>query len=211
MLNTSQYRRVIAAIILACLAYPVLAVERLYRYENEQGVLVIDHSIPPRFVGKGYEILSKHGQVLEAIAPADTESSEARLAREKALALREKEDRFILISFSTVAEIEAAKRRKLAQVEWDIKIIEANIKDTHKRIAVEQNRAANYQRGGVEVPESLYSALTDLEAEIEKAQALLTKRHQDYELTDKLYSNYAQRFLELKEDAKIGSDSTATQ
>src|SRR5688572_1775938 len=42
----------------------------VYRYKNAQGITVMDSSIPPEYVSKGYEILSLGGKILKVVPPA---------------------------------------------------------------------------------------------------------------------------------------------
>ena len=42
----------------------------LYRYINDKGVTVLDRSVPPQYVGRGYEVLDKDGRVKQVIPAA---------------------------------------------------------------------------------------------------------------------------------------------
>ena len=72
-------------LLLASLALPVEANERkssakgssgkeaggyLYRYRNDKGVLVIDSFIPPEYARKGYQLVTRSGQVVQDVPPA---------------------------------------------------------------------------------------------------------------------------------------------
>lgn len=174
------------------------AANNLYRYTNTQGIVVIDDKIPPGYAAKGYEILSSKGRLLDTVEPSVLTDPEAVAEQEKILAAREKEDRFILTSYSSVEEIKAAMARKLEQLDREIQAIDINIKGTQKRIIGEQQRAANYQRGGRGVPENVTDTLIKLEKEIKKAESLLLHRREDYRKSEAVYLGYLSRFRELK-------------
>ena len=171
---------------------------RLYRYINGEGVVVIDDKIPPNYVAQGYDILSKTGQLLDTVAPSVPQNPVEKALRKKALAAREKEERFILISYSSIGEIQAAMARKLDQLDREVKGIKTNIEGSTKRIALEQQRAANYQRGGRQVPENVKETLFELEAEVIKSESLLELKQEEYEKTEERYLGYIDRYRQLK-------------
>lgn len=171
---------------------------RLYRYINGEGIVVIDDKIPPNYVAQGYDILSYTGQLLDTVAPSVPQDKVEKARRKKELAAREKEERFILISFSSVGDIQAAMARKLEQLDTEVKGIKANISGSTKRIASEQQRAANYQRGGRQVPENVKATLFELEAEVIKSESLLEHKQEEYEKTEERYLGYIERYRQLK-------------
>ncbi|OUS10952.1 hypothetical protein A9Q90_00135 [Gammaproteobacteria bacterium 54_18_T64] len=171
---------------------------RLYRYINGEGVVVIDDKIPPAYVVQGYDILSYTGQLLDTVEPSVPQNAVEKALRKKALIAREKEDRFILVSYSSVTEIQAAMARKLQQLDREVKAITTNIKGSKRRIAFEQQRAANYQRGGRQVPDNVKATLQELEAEVKKSNSLLLLKSEEYEKTEDRYLGYIERFRQLK-------------
>lgn len=171
---------------------------RLFRYINGEGVVVIDDKIPPAYVAQGYDILSSTGQLLDTVEPSVPQNAVEKALRKKVLAAREKEDRFILISYSSVAEIQAAMARKLGQLDREIKGINTNIKGSKKRIAFEQQRAANYQRGGRAVPKNVTETLFELELEVKKSESLLELKQEEYEKMEERYLGYIERYRQLK-------------
>ena len=62
-----------AAILLGACAASVTAAE-LYRYQNEDGITVVDWVIPAASVSGGYEILNESGQVVRVVPPAKTDT-----------------------------------------------------------------------------------------------------------------------------------------
>ncbi|OUS13991.1 hypothetical protein A9Q89_00510 [Gammaproteobacteria bacterium 53_120_T64] len=176
---------------------------RLYRYINGEGVVVIDDKIPPAYVAQGYDILGYTGQLLDTVAPSIPQNAVEKALRKKALMAREKEDRFILVSYSSVTEIQAAMARKLQQLNREVKGIQTNIKGSKRRIAFEQQRAANYQRGGRQVPENVKATLQQLEAEVKKSGSLLLLKSEEYDKTEGRYLGYIARFRQLKSQAEI--------
>ena len=186
-------------LLLSCISAAYAATgARLYRYISGEGVVVIDDKIPPNYVAQGYDILSSTGQLLDTIEPSVPQNAVEKALRKKVLAAREKEDRFILISYSSVGEIQAAMARKLQQVDREVKGIRTNIKGSTRRITFEQQRAANYQRGGRQVPENVKETLLVLDAEVGKSESLLVLKEEEYNRLEERYLGYIERYRELK-------------
>lgn len=179
---------------------------RLYRYINGEGIVVIDDKIPPAYVAQGYDILSSTGQLLDTVEPSVPQNAVEKALRKKALAAREKEDRFILISYSSVMEIQAAMARKLDQLDREVKGINTNIKGSKRRIAFEQQRAANYQRGGRKVPKNVTETLFELELEVKKSESLLELKEEEYEKVEERYQGYIERYRQLKAQKEAASE-----
>lgn len=193
----------------------------LYRYKNNAGVIVMDDSVPPQYVSGGYEVLSKSGQVLEVVKPqaeaplivtgsdgvAEQEAAEQEAAGNDG-PTQEREDRFILSSYSSTKEIQQAKVRKLDQLEREIKLVESSLADKSKLRVRGQARAANYQRGGKPVPATVTDMLARLDEQELKANQLLVVRRQEYADTQTLYDRYVRRFSELTANAKAEQGGT---
>ena len=75
-----------AAILLGTCAASATAAE-LYRYQNEDGIKVVDWVIPAAYVGSGYEVLNESGQVVRVVPPAKTDTDCERDAAAARVAL----------------------------------------------------------------------------------------------------------------------------
>ena len=75
-----------AAILLGACAASVTAAE-LYRYQNEEGITVVDWVIPAAYVSGGYEILNESGQLVRVVPPAKTDTDFERDAPAARVAL----------------------------------------------------------------------------------------------------------------------------
>lgn len=174
-----------------------------YRYVDENGVRVINHQIPPEYAQKGYEIVTLHGEVIRVVEPAPTEeeAEEAERLRKHKMKLEEW-DAELRRRYSTVADIEAAKKRKLDQVETSIKILESNIYSLKVQIANQHAAAAENERQGKEVPKSLLKTLVGLEEELKLTQEQLTHRHAQYVEFNEKYEKDKQRFQIIRPDGE---------
>lgn len=209
-----SFRTLLAAVV-ATAVFNNAQAGNLYRYKNSAGVIVMDDSVPPQYAAGGYEVLSKSGQILEVVkpqveAPLVVNSGEgATGAIEKDELAQEREDKFLLSSYSSTEEVQQAKERKLDQLDREIKLVESSLADKSKLRIREQARAANYQRGGKPVPASVTDTLARLDEQELKAEQLLVVRRQEYADTQALYDRYATRFAELTARADAESAGAA--
>lgn len=174
-----------------------------YRYLNEQGIPVLNHQIPPEYAQKGYEVVTASGEVIKVVPPApsakDATQMELKRQREAELAQWDEELRR---RYSTVRDIEAAKKRKLVQVDGSIAILKGNIRNLKSQIADQQAKAARNERMGVAVPEATLKALAGLEEELRLSEAQIREREQQYKLIEAKYDRDIERFKVISPERK---------
>lgn len=145
----------------------------LYRYTDEEGVKVLNHTIPPEYAQQGYEILNRSGQVIRVVPPAPSDGEVAQAVAERRLL-----QRFEILKrrYSNVKEIERAKKRRLDNLSTNIAILKGNISGAKTRIENIMVEAAEMERGGLEVSEQLLVQLTEAKTELSIAEAALKMR-----------------------------------
>src|SRR5690349_20432446 len=105
--------------------------QKHYRYSDDKGVVVIDDAVPPQFSDYGYVILKSSGQVLEVVPRQLTAAELANLSDEEkakrdAKAREEKQqlyDESLLLRYSDVTDIEAARERGLKELQIRLSIV----------------------------------------------------------------------------------------
>lgn len=166
----------------------------LYRYTNDSGVQVLDDTVPPRFVSRGYEVLTPTGRVLKVVAPELTGKQLAEKQRREA---QEAADRKLLKRYNSVADIESARKRKLAIVEQDIAILRSNITNLNRQIESEEVSAARTQRNGGTVAPELLVRIENLRTEVGVIQERLQLREKEAQQIDRDYDRAANRYQEI--------------
>jgi len=191
--------------------------QKLYRYHNHEGVPVINDNVPPEFVGAGYEVLAPSGRVIEVVPPtatspslpavgaavtgtgaAGSETDDAGVSAVTGAAVSEREDKFLLASYSTVQDIAAAKQRKLAQFQREIDVAKANLDRTLQRKGALQAQADSARQAGREPPAAVLTSLGELDVEKASGEQLVHQREREYRDAASLYDRYAARFRVLK-------------
>lgn len=186
-------------LILATVALSAHASDRYYRYLNAEGVTVMDSRIPPEYVKNGYEVVTINGRVLEIVAPAPSaDVIEERAAQRRREAELAEMDRYLLRRYSAVDDIEAAKQRRLASFDASMAILRGNGSNLESQIENLQGRAANMERSGRAVPQSVLDNLGDLQSELTKIHQQMEQR--EVEQTDEVakFQQEIDRFIEIK-------------
>ena len=166
----------------------------LYRYTDDSGVQVLDDTVPPRFVSRGYEVLTPTGRVLKVVAPELTGKQLAEKQRREA---QEAADRKLLKRYNSVADIESARKRKLAIVEQDIAILRSNITSLNRQIESEEAAAARTQRNGGTVAPELLDRIENLRTEVGVVQERLQLREKEARQIDRDFDRAAHRYQEI--------------
>ncbi len=172
---------------------------KYYRYTNKEGVKVMNSFVPPEYVKNGYEIVTLSGEVLEVVQPAPSaEEAEQMAAQRQQEAQLAAWDESLLKRYSTIADIEAAKERKLKDFEASLSILRGNANNIRSQIEQVQARAAGIERSGRKVPDSTLNSLKALELELDDTEKQLELREVDKLEIAKKYDQDIERFRVIK-------------
>lgn len=167
-------------------AGPAAPPMQMYRYTNDKGVVVTGNSISPEYARKGYQIVTLNGKVLNTIPPEPTAAEREKFAQQnqdKLSAAQQLEmDKQLLLRYSTLDEIQFAKKRKLAEIDNNIVLLNSNVLTLQSQISTEQQRAASYERNGQAIPAALLKKIDDLQQELKTTETQVASRKQ--EMTD---------------------------
>ena len=156
---------------------------QMYRYTNDKGVVVTGNSITPEYARKGYQVVTITGTVIETIPPEPTAEERAKIAQasqDKISAAQQlAEDKQLLLRYSTLDEIQLAKKRKLSEIDNKIILLNSNVTTLKSQIDAEQQRAAVYERNGQPVPAALLKKIEDLQQELKITEGQVTSRQQE--------------------------------
>lgn len=202
-----------AALVLGSMAYAAAPVSnmqggnKLYRYKDARGQTVINDSVPPEFARNGYEVLNAVGQVLEVVPRQLTADELANLSEEeKALrAAKENEkkqqayDESLLLRYSDTADIEAARERSIKELQIRMSILRGNMMQIKANLEREQQRAADIERAGREVPKSLRENMTQLRETIDLSEIDIEQRKREIDEVRAQYQKEMDRFRYLTE------------
>lgn len=166
-----------------------------YRYINNDGVKAMSHTLPAEYAQKGYEVVSSNGKVIEVVLPARSQTDIERIALQNDSAVTlARWDKRLRLRYSRASDIEAAKQRKLAEINTNIEILIGNVNKLSSQLQQQQAQAASAERKGYEVSSKLLDNINNLEIEINTTSEQVSTRRQEYvALTDK-YDRDIKRF-----------------
>ena len=181
--------------------------DNLYRYKNDVAGTVVDWRVPPEFAGRGYEVLNDQGQVVEVV-PRQLSSGELqnkdlvkRLQQEATVerARLAKWDKFLLLRYSTVEDIDAARDRALRDLKIRLSILASNQRTARNRLESVLARVADMERRGDVPLEQDLDAIAALRADIANTgRAIKEREAQVLEVTDS-FDEDRSRFIQLQD------------
>ncbi len=194
-------------LLAAVLATEVGADKVFYRYKNEQGITVQSDRLPPEVVPRGYQVVSANGDVLKTVSRELSETELELRAEQEARRQREIEeqerirkwDKSLILRYSNVDEIEAAKQRALKEYDTRIGILNGNLMSLKGQIEAEQNDAANYARRGKDIPPALEGRLEALKSEVLYAESSIDELGRERVATGLQFERDKERFEYLME------------
>jgi hypothetical protein len=195
-------KRLCSAFLLCVLADAGIAADKLFRYKDAEGRVVINHTLPPELVTEGYEILSSSGQVLEVVPRTLSAEELANLSEEEQLKRKQdaqKEaqlayDESLLLRYSDISDIEAARDRALKEFSIRISILKGNQIAIKRKVEREQEQAANIERSGRKVPELMSDNLLALQEELRVTEESIVLRESELEDVRASYQSDIDRF-----------------
>ncbi len=149
-----------------------------YKYINAKGQTVIDQRVPPEIVPRGYSVLSaKTGLVIKVIpaSASDEERQKVRAQRQKQAA-QQASDEQLLKTYSTVGDAERARDRQIEALDVIIGVTQGNITRLSAQSQNEQQRAAESERAGKEVPTDVIKSLADVKRQIKEAESFILQK-----------------------------------
>ncbi|WP_372765374.1 hypothetical protein [Litorivivens sp.] len=185
-------------LLAATLAYPAQAGKLLFRYQDEQGSIVLNDTLPPAAVNRGYEVIKPGGQVVKRVAPAlpPGAAEAADLARERE-AQQKRWDESLLLRYSDVNDIREAKKRALSDIQVRISILKGNRNYLKTQVEREVFRAAEAERQGQKVSDAQLDAIATLKQQLSDVEELIEVRETEKEQTAARYDRDLARFAAL--------------
>ena len=199
--------QLVGAALFTCLVAQATAQGgNLYRYRNDQDVVVVDDSVPPEFVARGYEVLNERGAVIRVVPRVLTPEEladatlQTRLREEQRL---RKWDQTLLLRYSSIEDIEAHRDRALADLRLRVGILKSNRRNFKQQIETYQSQAADLERRGYEVDEARLKAIASLQKELAATDRQIADRNVEVEEVRASFEADIERFKMLEEAVRL--------
>jgi chromosome segregation ATPase len=181
-----------------------------YRYPSTNGAIVIDSSVPPEAVPRGYDVIRVDGSIVRTVAPqlsgaerkARALELEVAAARTEADAENRKWDESLLLRYRSVLDIDIAKERAINNIKVRISILKSNLSVIKQQILSNQSEAAELERRGEEVLSALMNSLAWLRREVTTTEQHISDRLQDLDEVARGYERDKERFALLQSQAE---------
>lgn len=186
---------------------PLAQSRDLYRYYDDEGHMVVDYRVPTAYAARGYEVLNDDGIVVKVV-PRELSEDEREVAdaqqKIEAEALAEQErlrkwDESLLLRYSTIADIEAARERALSELRIRVSILKSNKRGLRHQVESYQASAADIERSGEEVDLAQLQIIESLQGEIGVTDRAIKDRQQEIEHVASVYQQDIERFEMLLE------------
>jgi len=182
-----------------------------YRYRNDQGVVVVDYQVPARYISGGYEVVNERGVVIKVVAPVLSEADKQQQSaseKQAAAAAAERErlrewDESLLLRYSTVADIEAARERALGDLRLRLSSLKGNRRSLKQKVETYQAEAADMERAGREVDVRRLQAIENLQQQIAATEKDIAEREREIAGVNASFQADIERFQTLEELVKL--------
>lgn len=189
----------------ACMAPLAVAQAQMYRYINAQGNPVIAYQVPPEYVANGYEVLSPSGVVIDVVPRQLSETQQQtldkrQLTQREAAAEAERLrdwDESLLLRYSTVADIEAARERALRDLRIRVSVLKSKQRSLKQQIEKNQALIADQERLGNDISPMYFKAINDLRSELVSTERAIEDRYAEIAAQNASYDADVERFTRL--------------
>ncbi|MBT4522061.1 MAG: hypothetical protein HOC23_18840 [Halieaceae bacterium] len=194
------------------LSLPPSAVAReMYRYVNDKGNVVIDYRIPSEYSNAGYEVLNNDGFVVRVVPPKasaqEVLDQEDRVQFEVDVAAEQERlrrwDESLLLRYSTLEDIEAARDRTLRELRVRVSILESNTRSLINQVEKYQADAADVERSGQAVGSQQLQAMKLLQSQIAATEQSIVDRELEIEEVQANFRKDLDRFTLLLETVEL--------
>lgn len=189
----------------AWMAPLAVAQAQMYRYINAEGNPVIAYQVPPEYIANGYEVLSPSGVVIDVV-PRQLSETQQRTLDKRQLTQREAAaeaerlrdwDESLLLRYSTVADIEAARERALRDLRIRVSVLKSNQRSLKQQIEKNQALIADQERLGNDISPMYFKAINDLRSELVSTERAIEDRYAEIAAQNASYDADVERFTRL--------------
>ena len=174
----------------------------LYRYRDDNGVLVVDFHVPAEYVDNGYEVLNDAGVVVDVVPRALTSNERQDATLQRRLQQEAADERIrlqqwdesLLLRYSSVEDIEAARDRSLRDLKIRVSILKSNRRSLRQKVENTQARVAEAERAGRQPTAQDLEIIDQLKDEIASTERQIADRQSQIDEVSDGYQRDINRF-----------------
>ena len=191
----------LSAVLLSALPLSAWAKD-LYRYTNAEGNMVVDDHVPPEYAGKGYVVINEEGVVISVIPRELTpeELLQKEMQEKEAVAAAAEVERLrlwdesLMLRYSSIEDIEAARERALRDLRIRVSILKSNTRSLKQQVENYQRVAAGIERSGGTVDVQRLTTIEELQFEIGSTERSILDREEEVAMVQKAFQDDIDRF-----------------
>lgn len=200
-------RSLTAKLVLLALVLPAVgSAQRIVSWTDENGVRHYGDRVPPEYANRDRDLLNSQGVVVgrqQSLTDEQRAEQERLAAEEEARQKQAQYDKMLVQSYTRIEEIEAARDRRLAELDSQIANTEKALEELRARLAQQQRNAGRYKPyssdpGAPDLPTTLASNIKQSEKSIAEFEATLASFRADRASTVETFAADIRRFKELK-------------
>lgn len=173
--------------------------------------MVVDYRVPTAYIAGGYDVLNEKGVVIKVVPRELTEQErqvvDAQQKLDNAAEIEQerlrKWDESLLLRYSTIDDIEAARERTLANLRIRVSILKSNRRSLKQQVENYQAQAADLERSGQEVDVVQLRAIEDLQGEIAATDRAVAEREREIKDVSGAFQGDIERFTMLLEVVEL--------
>lgn len=159
---------IVAGVVLTSI--PAMA-GNLYRYTDDDGTVVLDRTIPPEFVSRGYTVLDEMGNILKVVEPALTPEERTRQKEaERRAELQKARDQELLKLYRSSSDVERAMAAWMSRLDVEIHLKRNQMAIKQSEYNEYQSQAADLERVGKPVTQEILDEMALIQTEIDRIQ-----------------------------------------
>jgi len=178
----------------------------MYKWVDEKGITHYGDAIPPQYKDAGRQALNNKGVILRTTPPAVTAEQradaererEARKVEEQRAQEQKRRDEALLLTYTSVEEIDRKRDRDLQYIELAISNAQATIRTLEQQLKEEQGRAEQLAKAKRPIPERLQQDIAETEADKKAQETFIVNKREEVTAVRAKYDTYRSRFAELK-------------
>lgn len=173
---------------------------------NKDGVRECGEVIPPEYVPKGHDVLSRDGRVIDKVAPEMSKEERERVIqqeleekrRKEEARLQAEEDRRLLDLYPTEDDIIQAREGKILSVKARIRVTQTQL-DFYERSLVEAKKGLQYTKLSPQERKNLEEDIAQLDKQIAKFGQTIKDSETEIDTIKEEFKGYQERYRAIQE------------
>jgi len=175
-------------------------------WKNSDGVRECGNVLPPEYAQKSHEDINKSGVRTQKHKRAATKEEIAAIAKQKAdeaeakrlKAETDAKDQILLKTFSSEDEITMTRNGKITTIKTEIRLTKKSVDKAKARLATLRKQAANFERGGKEVPNVLLKKIKQNVKAIEDYKVFINSKEMEQKRINTKADSDIARYRDLR-------------